>query len=309
MHLLSSVLAWRSNLKVAPKPIHVSIIAPSSPVDKNLLNIAVQLLKSREFEVTTQPNMDTSHFLFAGPTARRQGELQSQLLSSTTDIIWCARGGIGSNELLPSLNKFLKSQKLSSKFFVGFSDITPVQNLLALNSPIKSIQGLAAAVPDFQNLPDKEWGWLMALLTQPKGSLENIGYSFFSGNLLKGEIVGGNLSMLLSLLGTPYDFSYDDKILFLEDVNEPFHRTVRNLNHLIQSDKLKNLKGLIFGKFNIRSCLEEELYLHPILNYFFSESDIPIVYNFPCGHTPDCIALPLNTPVRLEHNELTYKWE
>lgn len=286
----------------------VFLIAPSSFVDNTLLKKGIELLQSHGFEVQHQPNITDQYFLFSGPTQRRSFELMSQLKESTTDIIWCARGGFGSNELLDELKKLPSESSVARKYFIGFSDTTPIQNILAIKNHLRVIYGLAAAVGDFLTMPKKNWEWLKTLLSQKRGNTHSVGYTFFSGKKIEGRVIGGNLSMLVSLLGTPFDFPYEDKILFLEDVNEPFHRVARQLHQLLMAGKLKKLRGIVFGKFNIRSCVEEELHMVPLLEYYLSNLNLPIIYNFPCGHVSDCMALPLNTPVVFENDSCSFTW-
>ncbi len=282
----------------------ISLIAPSGPINAELLQSGIRLLHSKSLEITTPiENVLSQTYLFSGTTQVRLDQLIHAL--EFPQIIWCARGGTGCNELLPAVTRWLKHNTPKAKAFIGLSDPTPLMNILASHMPV--IYGPMVATEDFLHLTEDRWAWLLHLLhsesdTHTPFTLKEP-LTFFKGVQMAGKVVGGTLAMLTSVMGTPYDTTFDNKIVFLEDVHEPDYRLVRHFTQLIQGNKLAHIKGLILGSFTTRGPTKYAD-MTPMLNYLFAKSDFPIIQNFPLGHCENPLALPLNRMLRITESEV-----
>ena len=238
---------------------------------------------------------------FAGSAARRAGALMEMWQRADVDAIVCARGGYGSNYLLPLLD--FEALKASPKAFVGYSDNTSL--LLALDrAGIVAFHGPMVASDFAKGLVD-ESSFLGALRgkaldwTFKAGAVEGV------RSLIEGEvhapIVGGCLSVVVTSLGTPWEIETSGRILFLEDVNEKPFRIDRMLMHLMLAGKFKGVRGIIFGA--MRGCaaatVGEESLVQVIVRVL-GGLGVPIVFGFPSGHVESGnITLPFGVPAAL----------
>jgi muramoyltetrapeptide carboxypeptidase len=245
---------------------------------------------------------------FAGTPASRAAALMEMWKRDDVNAIICARGGYGSNYLLPLLD--FEMMKATPKAFVGYSDNTSL--LLALDQAgIVSFHGPMVA-SDFATGRADQHSFLAVL----RGDALDL--SFPAGaspaesrvrTLLAGEayapITGGCLSVVVSSLGTPWEIDPSGKILFLEDVNEKPFRIDRMLMHLLLAGKFDGVRGIIFGAMKgCSSASEEEETLPHIICRILGGLGVPIVFGFPSGHVESGnITLPFGVPAVLHSSK------
>lgn len=257
-----------------PKPIgnRVGLIAPASPSKNN--KEAILALEKMGFEVVASKGLSKKVGFFAGDDKYRANELKSFLSRNDISAVFCVRGGYGSARLLPLLKKHR-----SSKLFIGFSDITALQ----------AQRNICGSIHSSIFLNNREVRILKELMssTKPYGDLLESKKSLEvgRGGTAKGKIFSANLSILTSLLGTPYFPDLRGVILCLEDVNEAPYRVDRMLTQLILSGVLDSVKGFCFGDFgkgDFNSIFLERL-------YSFRR---PILLGLPFGHGKRRLPIP-----------------
>ena len=278
---------WQSPSKLKAGD-SVLYIAPAGYVnpEKGYMKRADSLLKFWGYVPVYPKDLFRKHFTFAGTDQQRFYELQSALDRPDIKAIWCARGGYGSVRVIDSLN-FTKFRK-KPKWLIGFSDITVLHNLLHR----KGFQSVHAIMPISLTHPNPDRAKAIKSLKD-----------FFEGKRLryelqpdsdnitgkaKGILVGGNLSLLVSLLGSKYQINPAGKILFLEDVGEYTYSYDKMLYALKNAGYFEHLKALIIGGTGVKKDDDfigetvKQLVLKHVKNKGY-----PVIFNFPSGHVVD----------------------
>ena len=249
----------------------------------------------------------------ASPDATRAAEVNGFFADSEIDAILCLRGGYGSPRILDRLDYDLIRQ--NTKPFIGYSDITALLNAIYERSGVVTFHGPMAkefgigkgltqyteryfwSAFDPKSSLFQDWGGV-----GPRGRGHRI---TLVGGSAEGVLVGGNLSVLVSTIGTPYEVSGDGQILFLEDVSEKAFRIDRMLNQLRLSGKLAKFRGILLGAFtncgqdlNAAGKTLEDLFLE-----YFGELGVPVLSGFPAGHVSDQAVLPIGGQIRLDADQ------
>jgi muramoyltetrapeptide carboxypeptidase len=207
------------------------------------------------------------------------------------------RGGYGCLRMLDQID--IKQVTRHPKVIVGFSDITVLQNFLYENTGLMSLHG--PVVTSLHTSTQQSLERLFHCLTGNwRGPITPQNVEVLqAGPSSSGPLVGGNLASLVTLLGTPYDFKWDGKIVFLEDIDEPPYRIDRMLTQLFLAGKFKNINGLILGDFTLTAFqddIEKLRYREQVWKRILEvceHGDFPIWANFPYGHCHHNITLPL----------------
>ena len=277
----------------------IAIIATARKVSKEEIQPAVAFFESYGLSVILGNYLFESNNQYAGNDLQRTEDLQWALNDKNIKAIIIARGGYGSVRLIESIDftEFIKNPK----WLVGYSDVTVLHN--AIHNI--GVATLHATMPlNFSKNKEATKSMIDGLF----GNLNEIqaeeNYSNVSG-IAKGQLIGGNLSLLYSLSGTPFDIDTTDKILFIEDLDEYLYHIDRMMMQLKLSGKLKKLKGLIvggmtdmkdnaipFGKF------PEEIILDAVKEYNY-----PVCFDFPAGHIDKNLALYFGKEVELNVND------
>ena len=275
------------------------IVAPAS-VLKSADAIAggVELAQNWGLEVVVGKHVFDSLGHFAGPDDARLSDLQLALDNPAVKAIWTARGGYGTNRIVDQINfsKFLKNPK----WVIGFSDITVLHNHIH-NLGVQTIHAnMATGMDDLrdelavESLRKAIFGERLhyEIATTEKNRVGKAG----------GVLVGGNLSILASVLGTPSNIDTHGKILFIEDVGEALYRIDRMIISLKRNGYFEHISGLIVGDFSNITPNEPEFgkSLEDIILEAVGERDIPILFNFPAGHLPKNNALILGKKISLD---------
>ena len=215
----------------------IGVISPAGPVNRSDLQPGLRLLESSGFRVLVAPHVYNRRGYLAGDDEARLADLHAMFQDKDIKAIFCARGGYGSLRLLSKIRYDLIKE--SPKIFVGYSDITALLMAIYKKTGLVTFHG-----PMFRELAlrsQENWESLLGLLSSKqlvKLSLTE-GSAFINGRAT-GPLIGGNLSLICHLLGTPFFPSLDGCILFIEEKGEALYRLDRMITHLALSKKLKN---------------------------------------------------------------------
>ena len=277
----------------------IAIVSTASRIERQHVEPAINLLLNLGFKVEIGPHTFSTYNQYSSTDKERASDLQTMLDDESVKAIICSRGGYGTLRTLQHINwdQFTRNPK----WIVGFSDVTVLHS--ALNTMgFASIHGVMPRYFLNEEKPSFSFDTLLTAITG-----ETLNYVLPPvinnryGNTC-GQLVGGNLSMLYSLRGTPYDIDTKGKILFIEDLGEYMYHLDRMMMNLKTGGKLEHLAGLIVGSFTGMKDLDipygksvEEIIFDSIEEY-----DYPVVFQFPAGHSQDNFALKIGMEISME---------
>ena len=294
-------------MKIPPSLQKGDTIAILATARKNIddnLNPAIDLLHSWGLEVVIGKTIGLDDNQLAGTDSQRAEDFQKQLDNQNIKAIWCVRGGYGTVRIIDLID-FTKF-KQNPKWIIGFSDATVIHSYLnKLN--ISSIHG-AMPVTVERATPDA----IESLRKSLFGESLEYKLPFDEKNKLgraKGQIVGGNLSILYSLMGSNAQIDCKGKILFIEDIDEYLYHIDRMMISLKRCGCFDNLEGLIVG--GMTKMRDNDIpwgkSANEIIQDVTKQYSFPIIYNFPAGHIHDNRTLILGKQVSLEINKESSK--
>jgi len=288
----------------------IALVCTARKIDFSLVENARKHFESWGFRVIVGESATAEYFQYSGDDALRTKDFQTQLDDPNVKAIICLRGGFGTARIVDQLDfsAFVKHPK----WIVGYSDVTVIQNHILENFGIASLHGeMALKYPPLEGVlrssgggihprpcgtPPPAGDSLTALKNALFGTFEPLNIQLNSLNRFgtaTGELVGGNLAILCSLLGSKSEINTDGKILFLEDVGEWLYAIDRMMTTLKRAGKLDNLAGLAVGQFthlkDDKTAFGKSAY--EIIAEHVAEYDYPVVFDVPAGHCD--INLPL----------------
>jgi len=280
----------------------IGIAAPAGHFNAEKFAAGIQVLEGLGFETVIPSRLSMRKGYLAGDDTYRAAVIHRLFTDPSIDAILCARGGYGSMRILPLID-FSTIQR-HPKIFIGFSDITVLLTVLYSRCNMVTFHG--PVVTSLAMGSVKTGDALVAATSLSRRimiSPEN-GFVLKSG-MAVGPVIGGNLTLLSHLVGTPYMPRYDGHILFLEDCNEKPYRIDRMLTHMRLSGCLDDITGLFLGQFTDCGSLEM---IKDIFADIFQDRDIPIMGGFDIGHDRINLTLPIGLSARLDTNsqQLSY---
>ncbi len=277
----------------------IRIVSPAGKVPKEKVLPGVELLQDEGFEVLVGKHVFDKHFQFSGTDQQRLADFQEAIDDPKAKAIVCARGGYGSVRIVEKIN-YLPLLK-TPKWLVGFSDVT-VFHAVFNKLGMASIHG---AMPGFfleNKKPTKSFFSLIELLTSGKSQIESAANPLNRAGIASGELVGGNLSLMYSLQGTPWQLQTSGKILMIEDLAEYLYHLDRMMQNLRLSGQLRDLAGLVVGGFTEMKDNDSpfgktsgEIIMEAVQDYQF-----PVCFDFPVGHLPKNLSVMLGSRYQLE---------
>ena len=286
----------------------LAVIAPAGQL-RDLPGFAkgIAILKDMGFQVKYPRNLWPGSDYLADSDENRALEFNKLFSDPLINGFIVMRGGYGCLRMIDLID--LQQIVRTPKIIVGFSDITILQNYLHEQTGLVSFHGPvvtslhSVTSSSLQNLYYCLKGnWHTSVTPQEIEILQ-------AGPSSTGQLVGGNLASLVTLLGTPYDFNWDEKIVLLEDIDEAPYRIDRMLTQLSLAGKLKNISGLILGDFSLSSYqddIEKLRYREQVWTRVVElcgHSTYPIWANFPFGHCPENITLPLGAMAKMDRDK------
>ncbi len=290
-----------------PPPIKpggkIRIVSPAGKVAEKYVLPAVEWLTQQGYKVELGKHVFDTHFQFAGTDDERLEDLQTALDDPETAAIICSRGGYGTVRIIDKLD-FSRFRK-HPKWLVGFSDITILH--AAINQlGIATIHG---AMPRFffddNGQSNENLDSLKQLLKGNPAEYEIEAQPENRTGSCTAGIVGGNLSIMVSLLGTKYEIDTRGKILFIEDIDEYLYHTDRMIHQLKLAGKLDKLAGLLVGNFTDVKDNESPFgkTVHEIIADAVADYNYPVCFGFPAGHDKRNLALAFGMNWNLEVSE------
>jgi muramoyltetrapeptide carboxypeptidase len=282
----------------------VTVLAPAGRISPEAITVGLEGLRRWGLHIETGEHLFAHHHQFAGTDTQRLADLQRALDDPETGAILCARGGYGTTRIIDALDftAFLRQPK----WLVGYSDITT----LHLHLHRLGVESLHATMPllfdrdtpfSVESLRNLLFGGEVNY-SAPPHSLNRTGEG-------SGVLVGGNLALLVSNVGTASDVDTKGKVLFLEDINEYLYSIDRMMVQLKRSGKLAGLAGLVVGHFTDSKDNDIPFGKDPyaIVADAVRAYNFPVCYGFPVGHEPDNWAMPCGRHVHLAvgHNGVT----
>jgi muramoyltetrapeptide carboxypeptidase len=270
----------------------VVAIAPASSFDRAAFEAGVEVV-ARRYQVHYDPGVLARQRYLAGSDARRLGELRHALADTASRAVFCARGGYGMTRLLAGL----EGVPLAAKPVIGFSDITALHQLLQRRGLV-SVHG--PVLTQLSRLDAGARTRLFSVLESEAPAGELTGAETYVDGVAEGPLLGGNLSVLTRLLGTPFLAPLEGAVLLLEDVGERPYRLDRMWTHLELAGVFRQVRGIVLGEF--RGCEEKEAEYSSadVLRELAAATGLPCAAGFPIGHGSQNQAVPLGVRVRLD---------
>ncbi len=289
----------------------VALVAPAGPLlELDDQRRAAELCRALGWEPVLAPNAGAQHGYLAGTDAQRLGDLNAALNDESIGAVWCIRGGYGLTRILPGVN--YAAARRHPKVVLGFSDVTALLLALHQQTGLVTFHGPVARhdMTTFTReclepvVTGTAPAGALPIPSPPAGVLVPLQHRVISisGGQASGPLIGGNLSLVQCLLGTPYLPDLDGAILFLEDVGEELYRVDRMLSHLRLAGQLERLAGVALGRFTemSRRGSDGATGLDRVLSDYFTPLGIPVVLGLPFGHVADQWTLPIGTRARLD---------
>lgn len=298
-----TLLHAQTDMKTPPylkKGDTVAILATARKIDKAPLSAAVNLLESWGLTVVYGKTIGLENHQLAGADWQRATDFQDMIDNPSVKAILCAKGGYGTVRMIDRID--FTNFKKNPKWFIGYSDATVLHshinnmNIATLHA-IMCIDVRRATAEAKESLRRALFGEKLHYAIAP--------HSFNKTGKVEGELIGGNLSVLYSIIGSRSEVDYKDKILFIEDLDEYLYHVDRMMMNLKRNGYFSNVKGIIVGGMTSMNdntipwgndALE-------IIQDITKEYNIPICFNFPAGHIHDNRALILGAKITLDVNE------
>jgi len=282
----------------------IGIAAPASPFDLRKFNRGIDVLESMGFNVYIPEGIFNRNGYLAGTDVQRASVLNNLFSKKNIKAIVCVRGGFGSLKILSSLD--YENILNNPKIFVGYSDVTALLSALFKKCRLISFHGPMAT--ELGSASQRTINSMFSALTSRSD------FEIFSkkGTSLKpgigsGILLGGNLSTLCHLTGTPYLPDFKGSILFIEERGEAVYRIDRMLTHMKMAGCFKGISGLVLGSFTDCGSVKE---INKIITGLFENIDIPILSGFAAGHGKENITIPFGLKANLDAGGklLSFRW-
>ncbi|MBT8380926.1 MAG: LD-carboxypeptidase [Ignavibacteria bacterium] len=294
----------------------LGLITPGSYISIEEKEKSLENLKGLGFEVEYSDKLMLMNGYFSGSDKERAEDINEMFARDDINGIVCARGGYGCVRTLPHINYNLVKE--NPKVLIGYSDVTALLYGIYKKTGLITFHG-PVGVSTYNDFSKKYFKQVLMnsveeieLTSSASGNNDNIyGLTILNGGTVNGELVGGNLSIVVSLIGTDYDIGTKGKIIYLEEYLEEPYRIDRMLTQMIQAGKFDSAAGIALGIF--RKCeskkdnpsFSNSFTLMEVLKDRLSDLKIPVVYGLSFGHVKDKFTIPFG--IKAELNADSYK--
>ncbi|NUM87883.1 MAG: LD-carboxypeptidase [Bdellovibrionales bacterium] len=301
--------------KLSPRSVvrgdMVGILAPATLVDPHLLHEGAERIGSWGYPVCFDDRILAQERFLAGPDETRARNLHDFVMNPMIRALWCARGGYGVPRILPLLDHLRTAQAMrrDPKPLLGYSDITALHLYFWGRCGLKSVHAPLTATAKFLN----PGGGAVRVLRETLDGTAKLGAKCHTakwplrpikplGRAVEGTLLGGNLTLIASLAGTPWQPSFRGSILFLEDCAEPAYRLDRMITQLWNSGMLDGLRAVVCGDFEADLVVKtpaEKKWWRAVMEDRFLRRGVPVITGAPVGHGARNEPLPLGVRARV----------
>jgi len=285
----------------------IGIVSPASaPSAQEKIDKGVRYLEGLGYRVKVGRHVMDEHGYLAGSDEHRAEDFNEMLRDRTVKAIIAVRGGYGTPRILQLVD--YAAVRRTPKIIVGYSDLTALQLALYRKTGLVTFSGPMLGVEMWDSIDPytEEHFWRLVTSPSKAGALENPDGERMSGHnsgKARGTLLGGNLSLLLSLLATPYAPNLQSAILAVEDVDELPHRVDRMFTQLFLSGILRRIAGLVLGKFT--DCVPSDpskphLTVERVIDEMLQRVQCPVLGNVQFGHIPRKLTLPLGVSTAID---------
>ena len=279
----------------------ISIVAPAKSIDAAFIEYSKAVIEKRGYKVLISNHCLGNYNYYSGTDEERLLDFQEAINNPDIKAILCARGGYGSVRIFEELDwsEFIQNPK----WILGFSDITVFHHLI--NS--LGVQSIHSSMPlNFKENTPEAIDTLFSALNGTLYKLQMYPSKRNINGLAKGNLIGGNLSIIYSLLASEYQYDYQDKILFIEDLCEQYYHLDRMIYALKHAGAFKGIRGLIVGGMTDMKDTEVSFGMdtYDIILSHLKDLNIPVCFDFPCGHIDDNRAMIVGSEVFLQVTDL-----
>jgi len=288
----------------------IGLIAPGGNVSQKELDESKESLTALGFKTYHTPNILAKDGYLAGTDQQRADDMMHMFTNKEVNAIVCVRGGYGTVRTLDLLD--YDTIKSNPKILLGYSDVTALlialyqkAGLVAFHGPVASSTFNDFTTESFRKVlmevPDN-YKYAYQREAETESNTEFDEYTITSGEA-KGELIGGNLVMLQSLIGTAYEPNFENKIIFMEEIKEKPYKIDRMLTHLIMSTNFSKAAGIVCGIFNKCDKNQEDVdsfTLKEVLEKRLSPLNIPCYYGAPFGHVINKLTLPTGINAKID---------
>lgn len=287
----------------------IGIVAPASCSSKEKVLEAKKNIEEMGFNVVLGQSTLKKWHSFSDTDENRAKDINEFFKNPSIDAIMCMRGGYGSNRLVEYLD--LEAIRNNPKIFIGYSDITTLHLIFNEKLDLVTFHGPMAVSNFLDGYSKKTYeSFIKSVTSTSNYEIDNFDkkIEIINSGKAKGKLVGGNLTTLVSTLGTKYDIDYNGKILFLEDIGEKTYRIDRLLNHLKKYEVFSKINGLILGDFkNCDKSSPEDMSLEEVFEDYLKKLTIPVIKNIQSGHCESMVTLPLGAMCEIDCEDLKIK--
>lgn len=293
---------------IRPKPLKkgdkIGLIGASSPAKKERIESSIKAMEDLGLKVVLGDSCRAYHGFLSGSDELRANDINKMFRDKSIKGIFAIRGGYGASRILDMLDYEMIHR--NPKIFAGYSDVTALHNVFNEKCKLITFHTPMASTEFYKGVDDYTMSYFKKNIfsDKPLGILKNP-----EGQEIKtlvrgraiGKLVGGNLSLVASSMGTPYELDTKGKILFLEDIDEVPYKIDRMLLQLKQCGKFRDAAGIILGAWTGCEAKEGDnsLSLMEVFEELIEPENKPTIYNVACGHCLPTLSLPLGARVKI----------
>ncbi len=290
----------------------VALVAPSRRGTSSYINDYKAIIEKHGYSVKVSNKVYKKDGILAGTDETRAEALMEAFRDPAVDAIFCLRGGTGANLILDLLDFDVIKQ--NPKPLVGYSDVTALINAITVRTGMVTFHGPMASnfSPSRRNKETEDSLFDMVAVSALPKTIKIVGVDVMREGSVSGRLVGGNIAILETLIGTDYDWSGAGAILFIEEVNEPLYKIERMLSHLRQAGKFEGVRAVLVGEMmditDWQTHLdpeEHEVYGRALKDFVLKHipSGIPVAFEVPCGHGDPLFTFPVGANVKVTIKE------
>ncbi len=313
-----------TEVNVAPKPAMdwikpnglkrgdtIALVAPAGPADRTLVLAYKKQMEDIGFRVQFDERMlDRKQEYLAGTDDQRVEELNQAIRNPQVRGIFPVRGGFGLTRILDRVD--FEALRRDPKVVTGYSDITAfhlanarLSRVISFHSPMPMSNLARADLPEYA-FANRSFERMLLVSKFPKSMIgeaievpQGHQVKTLHGGKSQGRLLGGNLTLVCSTLGTRYAIEPKGAILFLEDVHEEAYRVDRMLSQLRLAGVLDSVAGIVMGRFTYKSPADE-LKITSVVDEYMKRVRCPVITDFPVGHVPENATLPFGANVEVD---------